>query len=695
MKKIFALISALFVLPVFAEVMPVYDEIYDEEPPAEEYAPPESDEVPPSAAQVQAAQAAPVGSSINRAASAARRRSLSSGQPARQAGASSSRAVGARSAVQVAVAPRATARSGTSAAGSRPVSSRSAAAQSRGAATRSSRTIANAIVGQAPAVSGNPRSVGRVGANNQKVVQARAGIQTALYNGGVARAAAPAMRASVGAAARSPIVMRASSTPQIFSTESAAEAPSIESAEEAAANLAFCKAQYLECMDNFCNVLDDNQGRCTCSSTVKKYESVESALKLATDQLQDVATKIKYLGLSKEDVNSLFKATEAELTLNQTDSTTIKNNLDSIKKMLVDPTGQTTTSGGISTSFDMSALSFGDSFDLSMFTGSSDASVLSQRGQALYDIAKSRCASIITDCKKRGVESGLVTASYELEIDKQCVAYERELSDANDSMKTTVKNATNVLQQARLMLAQNKNKYDLKGCVNALDTCMQDEFVCGQDYKFCLDGKSEIIVDGKIVLGSEPTINNLKSTEDLSTLTLTSGKWALPSLSNKIFQLLLRKMGTIDSDGKVDGMCGGIMKQCQNYSYGNGSFLAVPSTNIVLQEYLIRTREKISAKQLEVIDEYKVGCINEMRTCFAKQTVNTVGSDNTSWVDQTVTLSACNSYVKTCAAVLELGYTKCFDSAVSADVCSKDKRLHMISSSGGGACMVKDTTNCP
>ena len=51
------------------------------------------------------------------------------------------------------------------------------------------------------------------------------------------------------------------------------------------------------------------------------------------------------------------------------------------------------------------------------------------------------------------------------------------------------------------MVAQQKNAYDLRGCVNALDSCMQDDFVCGNDYENCLDPSGKYIVDGELWLG--------------------------------------------------------------------------------------------------------------------------------------------------------------------------------------------------
>ncbi|MBP3315974.1 MAG: hypothetical protein J6L70_00005, partial [Alphaproteobacteria bacterium] len=73
-----------------------------------------------------------------------------------------------------------------------------------------------------------------------------------------------------------------------------------------------CKAQYTDCMDNFCNVLDDDQGRCSCSKNIKNYAKTEEALKLATEKLQDVAQKIQYIGLTADEVETLFAQTAAE-----------------------------------------------------------------------------------------------------------------------------------------------------------------------------------------------------------------------------------------------------------------------------------------------------------------------------------------------------------------------------------------------
>jgi hypothetical protein len=260
----------------------------------------------------------------------------------------------------------------------------------------------------------------------------------------------------------------------------------------------------------------------------------------------------------------------------------------------------------------------------------------------LGDTAKSRCQNVITDCRRQGVDSNLITAYYDLEIDKQCISYERSLSDANDQMKQTIRNATNVLQQARLMVSQNKNRFDLKGCVNALDACMTDDFVCGSDYVNCLDTTGSYIVNGEIVLDSEVTITKLTTKVSNDNDNSMAG-----------FQKLLKdKIGKIeDKTGRAVGMCSSIMNQCQNYSFKDGKYnediTSPTSSNMVLAEYLDRTIRKIRVKQQEIVVAYGESCRQDIISCFTKNGATSTAPSTA----QTTVINACRAYLTTCAAV--------------------------------------------
>ena len=452
----------------------------------------------------------------------------------------------------------------------------------------------------------------------------------------------------------------------------------------------YCKAQYAECMDNFCNVLDDNQGRCSCSKNIKNYEKTETALKQATEALQDVAQQIQYIGLSKYEIETLFSQTEAELQMqNTTDNSQLKNSLDKIKGLIVDIKPGTAASSDVTAgvSMDLSGLldfNIGSAgFDLGSLFGTNTtntASISNQRGEQLYKTAAARCkTAVLTDCQSQGVDIAVVSNAYDLEIDKQCVAYERSLTDANDEMRQTVRNAQSVLQRARLMVAQQKNAYDLRGCINALDSCMQDDYVCGNDYENCLDPSGKYIVNGEIVIGSTPgqavpdtaaslklDAGNVYSTDGLyATWNYASNKknaWGSDgdssitegSLSAYITdtvpktnpvdsgetmsQYLAYKIGYI-SDSKNYGMCSHVLNKCQDYTFTAGSY--VPD-NRVVKEYLMRTMVQIKAAQDKILADYAEACISDVTSCLGENNYDT---------NNNIAINACRSMIKTCMSV--------------------------------------------
>ena len=464
----------------------------------------------------------------------------------------------------------------------------------------------------------------------------------------------------------------------------------------------YCKAQYTECMDNFCNVLDDNQGRCSCSSNLKNYEKTELALKKATEELQDVAQKIQYIGLTADEITTIFRETEAEAQMKTTtDSTQLKNDLERIKGLIVDvrsgASSVSDTTNGVSV--DLSGLldfSFSSTgFDLSSLFGNTTntASISNQRGEQLYKTASARCkAAVLNACQSQGVDISIVTNTYDMEIDKQCIAYERSLDDSNTQMASTVRNAKGVLQKARLMVAQQKNSYDLRGCVNALDNCMQDEYVCGADYEYCLDPSGKYIANGDIVVGGVPGISGgeyasggtygvgasytgnaypgLYSVWDYSDKNTWSGGnlgdfietsyeetkgISEADATANMYKYLRKKIGYI-TDNRAVGMCAGVLNKCQDYTYTTtGSQHKYNDNNVVIKNYLERALIQIKAKQDQVIADYAESCISDVWSCLSSNNyvyyANT--STNTTNNPSEVAIRACLPVINTCKSVTQ------------------------------------------
>jgi len=500
--------------------------------------------------------------------------------------------------------------------------------------------------------------------------------------------------------ARSPSISVSSSNTLRTTAETVAE---VTANMDSLAELSdYCKSQYTACMDNFCNVLDDNQGRCSCSKNVKNYEKTETALKTATEELQEVAQKIQYIGLTREEIVTLFTQTEAELAMQtNSDTTKLRNDLDRIKNMIVGVKSGSASAIGESSgiSLDLSnLLSFNiDStgFDLtSLFgtTSSNTSSVSNQRGEALYKTAAARCKSaVLTNCSAQGVDTAVIINSYDVEIDKQCILYERNLTDANDQMVSTIRNAKTVLQKARLMVAQQKNQYDLRGCISALDSCMQDDYVCGTDYEECLDPTGKFIVEGEVVVGSEPGLpggmwgsngTDLKAASGLYTVWNTTDNkniWALGtsaspnsykisnyisdsgqlsetnaknSTATDILTYLQNKMGYHDNNsGKNFGMCISVLNKCQDYTYSDGDYLP---KNSVIEGYMMRALRQIKLSQEAVLNNYASSCLADVNSCLSQNNYSAYNMGSTvssSTNPSNLAIHACMPIIRTCRSV--------------------------------------------
>ena len=675
MKRLVAVISGLLVLPAFAEVAPeyFYQEMmaqYAAENPEMEFV---TDSATDEVADVseQSADTQPVVPVVPTAVSPRN----TSGRAAASRAVASSTTTSARN-----VANRATAATTARTVSARPAavntkttSSRAAVTTpSRAAASRTARSASNTVANRptttvrsttasVPGVTTRAASAQKNNSNTARasIVQTDT-VNTPLYISGDTTARVSTRSTNVSA--RVPTI-RVGSTTSTGTSETSTS--STISMDELAQLTDYCKAQYVACMDNFCNVLDDSQGRCSCSANLDNYAETEAALKQATEDLQEVAQQIQYIGLTAEEVETLFTQTEAELQMqSSTDNSQLKNDLDKIKSLIVDvESGRASSSSSGGLSFDLSGLldftidSTG--FDLGSLLGMSTtdtSSISNQRGEKLYDTAAARCrASVLNSCQAQGVDITVITNAYDLEIDKACIAYERALTESNDQMASTVRNAKSVLQRARLLVAQQKNQYDLRGCVTELDNCMQDDFVCGDGYENCLDPSGKFIVNGEIVVGSEPgapgavlapiydaweyTMGSDSSTvynawglfggdgstsvsagtlADYIAETVTS---SVPSgTSTDMSAFLQNKIGYHDDgDGKNYGMCIAVLNRCQDLTYeGTGQNQKYIPNNNVIKEYLNRTLVQIKSAQDTILADYAEDCITDVASCLTQ-----------------------------------------------------------------------------
>ena len=434
--------------------------------------------------------------------------------------------------------------------------------------------------------------------------------------------------------------------------------------EQTAALNKSCQEQYNECMDQFCSVVDSNQKRCSCSANLSNYTKVETAVKNANTQLNDVAQRIRYVGLSADEIRAIMTATEAEEALSSTtDSTENRSMLDEIEKLIKDPKSSTSYASDSSTGLDMDLdfSSDGDIFNLDFLnTGTSSMSNL--RGTELYNAAKKRCNTVLSQCTEVGATSKQITGNYDLAIDKDCIAYEQGLRKMNETLVSNVRSANRMLQKARLAVLQNKNQYDAKGCIGALETCMTDDMVCGDNYTKCLDPtKTYIDENGSVILGKNITnitafMENYNNAEINKTfLSEASDKQISTAICSGsagnngscIVKYLLQKIGAGQkvTDG---GLCRAVLDKCQAYTYSGDNYQPY---NDVVVNYVQRAMVNIKAAQQQIISDYASTCMVDIASCYNKQVTQVNSWSSGASVDSIykVMSGACHNVALTCA----------------------------------------------
>ncbi len=430
-----------------------------------------------------------------------------------------------------------------------------------------------------------------------------------------------------------------------------------------------CRTQYAQCMDMFCNVVDDTMGRCSCSSNYSDYNRVARAATNANAELNEVAQRIRYIGLTPEEIEVMNTGTVAEEEMASTvDKSDMAESLKDIAAMIKNPSQISSAYSAENTDIlDVDLTFSSDLVDLSgvniFSTTESNTSVSNKRGTALYDAAKNHCKHILTQCVESGADAEQITANYDIDIDKDCMSYAATLEKQNENIRTNIRSAETMLQSARTAVAQNKNIYDTKNCVAALNACMTDDYVCGSNYYNCVDPTNGYIdVTGEIVLGHNPRrplvymaqysaaeIDEKFLMDAYAMKTVSDSECANVSnnngrcIANKLLKLI--GMGASDKEG---GVCRHVLDQCQQYTY-NKNNVYNPYNEVVLS-YMRYAMSQIHNAQQKIVGDYTASCVTDVKACVERQVgyINAWGPEGDIEALYNVVRGACRNIALSC-----------------------------------------------
>ena len=391
-----------------------------------------------------------------------------------------------------------------------------------------------------------------------------------------------------------------------------------------------CKNAYFTCMDQFCQLKNDDYRRCSCSNRVYELTDMRTTIQEAGEQLTVFTENLDVVGMSAAQAAAMKNASDGENALTA-DTSASKALLQAIMNSI---RGEDSTVGGKYS--DLNSINI--SFDTTNAFGMSDAgqAVAAYNGQSLYTAVYPQCRSaVMADCNDASLQRA-VTA-YLMAIEQDCNTVATAITEKQKQMKSAIREGSAMLDLARVENRQNRNSDDITTCLNNVEAAILSEEVCGPGYRKCLD-------NGQFI--------------DVTTGTPIAGVVNFYELGN----LLKFNTGTEISQQKLAQMSGN-KTFVQNFEKRTKKF-AQPSldkcteqADTVWSEYLDKAMLDIYYAQQAKVTEIKQGCFDFVSACYMNGDTALTAAMKELTGDSAIVLqpdkialnqALCTDYVKSC-----------------------------------------------
>ena len=461
------------------------------------------------------------------------------------------------------------------------------ASMSRATPAKTIQARTTATVSRAGTVGGEVRNLNPTRTNT---VQTRAGT---LRTTGASRTATP--RARTGARidrAASANTTRAGGAGTI--TRAVARAADTQSGTvvETRTGAAYnqCKTAYFQCMDQFCQLKNDDYRRCSCSSRIYDLIDMRTNLGETGAKLTEFTENLDIVGMSAAQATAIRTASDGENALTA-DTSASKSLLTAIMNSI---RGEDATVAG-----KMSGLnSINLSFDTSGAFGTSDNGQLiaSYNGTELYNAVYAACRTAVkNDCNDAALQRA-VTA-YLMAIEQDCNTVQTAIGAKQKELKAAIREGSAMLDLARIENRQKHNSDDKATCIANVETAILSEQVCGANYHKCLDNGEFI----DITTGA-PIAGVVNFYELANILNFDFGKNAT---EQKLAQNPRNRTFVKNFETKTKKFASDALDKCTEIA------------DSVWQEYLDKALLDIYYAQRAKVETIKTGCFDLISSCYS------------------------------------------------------------------------------
>ena len=258
-----------------------------------------------------------------------------------------------------------------------------------------------------------------------------------------------------------------------------------------------CKSAYFTCMDQFCQLKNDDYRRCSCSNRVFELAEIRETMQDASDQLTVFTENLDVVGMTAAQATAMKTASEGENALTS-DTSASKQLLQAIMNSI---RGDDASVGGKYSGLNSITLAF----DTANAFGTADSGqiIASYNGRNLYDAVYPQCrAAVRADCTDAHLQRAIT--AYLMAVEQDCNTVQTAIENRQKEIKSAIRESSAMLDLARVENRQAHNSDDMAACLTNVENAILSEEVCGAGYHKCLDNGEFIDVStGAPIAGVE------------------------------------------------------------------------------------------------------------------------------------------------------------------------------------------------
>ncbi len=392
-----------------------------------------------------------------------------------------------------------------------------------------------------------------------------------------------------------------------------------------------CKTAYFACMDQFCQLKNDEYRRCSCSDRITSLQSARENLTRAGEQLTAFNENLDIVGKTAAQAAAMNTASDGELALMRDKSasaallTAIMNSIRGDNSRVEN--NQLSDLNSIDLSFD-AANSFG--------TSGVGQTIASYNGRALYSAVYPQCrTAVAANCNNASLQRAV--NAYLMAIEQDCNTVQTAINTKQKETHAAIRESSSLLDMARAENHRTHNSDDIATCIANIESAIISEEVCGKNYHKCLDNGEYIDVATGAPIAGVVDFYKLGTM-----LTFSAGR---NNAEQKLAQNPNNRTFVTNFEKRVKQFAEPALDKCYD------------DADTAWTDYLNKALLDIYYAQQSKVDEIKQGCFDFVSACYMNGSTAMTNAMQGLVAAQTTVLnpnilklnsSLCSDYIASC-----------------------------------------------